>query len=76
MQIRRSGTITRIKTSTVILAIIALCGVLAMAYGYFYNDLKITYTGIFISFVASFAMMIITTVIPHHRHIMSRKNRF
>ena len=50
---------------TVITSIILLTGVIIMLYGYTYQNKFIIYFGIFITVIASVAIIILQIIIPH-----------
>jgi hypothetical protein len=56
---RRIGA-SKVKTSILILATILFIGVIVMAYGYFHNNLHITYLGLFITGATSFTILVQT----------------
>ncbi|MGA9364200.1 MAG: hypothetical protein WBW16_07510 [Bacteroidota bacterium] len=49
---------SKIKTSIVVLAVTLFVGVVVMAYGYFHNNPRIIYFGLFISGATSLAILI------------------
>ena len=51
---------------TIVLAIVLLCGVLAMAYGYFQRNMQWIYLGISIIIAMSFTIMFQTILRPQN----------
>ena len=54
-----------VKQSILILSTILLSGVMAMAYGFFQNNLQITYLGLSITIAISFTILI-QTILPQN----------
>jgi hypothetical protein len=67
-------TATPIKTSILIAASILLFGVLTMAYGFFNENLRVTYLGIIITGVTSWAMVMGTFIRQVSRRLTSRSS--
>jgi uncharacterized membrane protein YiaA len=74
MSTRRIETTTRAKTSMLISASVLLLGVLVMAYGFFNNNFQITYLGIFITGVTSWAILLFAITKQRSRRLTSRSS--
>ena len=59
MSLKRIRTATPIKTSLLIAASILLLGALTMAFGFFGNHFRVTYLGILITAITSWATLLI-----------------
>jgi uncharacterized membrane protein YiaA len=73
--LHRSISTTRpVKTSIIISALVLLLGVLVMAYGFFNNNSQLTYIGIFITGLTSWAILTITITRQVSRRLTSRSS--
>ena len=71
---RTITTTTPVKTSMIVSALILLLGVLIMAYGFFNNNSQVTYIGIFITGLTSWAILSITLTKQISRRLTSRSS--
>jgi hypothetical protein len=74
MSRRRIRTATPVKMSAIISAFILLLGVLVMAYGFFQKNSQVTYLGIFITGVSSWAILMIAFTRQGSRRLSSRSS--
>ncbi len=62
--LQRGIRVEKVGNMTIVLAIILLFGVLAMAYGYFQNNMHWIYLGVSITIALSFIIMFQTILRP------------
>jgi len=71
---RSVRTTTPIRTSIIITALVLLLGVLVMAYGFLNDNSNVTYLGIFITGLTSWAILSITLTRQVSRRLTSRSS--
>ena len=69
---RSIRTTTPVMTSIIVFALVLLLGVLVMAYGFFNNDSRLTYIGVSITGLTSWAILSSTISKQVSRRLTSR----